>query len=203
MRILQLMVLFLLLQLPLAASEDADRAELAAWVPQGSQILSIRVARPWAIVAYQVAGLEGGQTHLLRREKERWQHAFGGGGALGVKEIFAYGVPRSHWQRLLKWQIGADEVREALAQGPLWPQDSREELMPDQLQGCSPWELRLRLHELYARRGFQFKDPEMRRYFASRPWYRARRGLTEASLSTVERANSRILRRAGVELSTD
>jgi hypothetical protein len=68
------------------------------------------------------------------------------------------------------------------------------------LDGVSLANLRLMRNEIYARRGREFRDPELRELFSSHPWYSPRRDFAESDLSEAERANVALITRREARL---
>ena len=86
------------------------------------------------------------------------------------------------------------------AWGGRWPWTSQRLIQPGELAGLSPGELELMRNEIYARRGWIFRRPDLRNYFQSQPWYRPRgdnayysNRQVEAELSPIERKNIQII----------
>jgi YARHG domain len=88
----------------------------------------------------------------------------------------------------------------APSSGPgLWPWTSERLVTEYDLQGMSGRELELMRNEIYARHGWVFRRPDLRRYFEGQPWYRANNDglanrIVEAELSGVERRNVQMIR---------
>jgi len=68
------------------------------------------------------------------------------------------------------------------------------------LDPLSLGELELMRNEIYARRGWIFRRPDLRNYFQSQPWYRPKgdnayysNRQVEAELSPIERRNIQII----------
>ena len=79
-----------------------------------------------------------------------------------------------------------------------WPWTSQRLVSENDLQGLSPRDLELMRNEIYARHGWVFRRPDLRRYFESQPWYRPNNDglanrMIEAGLSGVERRNVQII----------
>ena len=83
--------------------------------------------------------------------------------------------------------------------GPgLWPWTSERLVTEYELQGMSGRDLEIMRNEIYARHGWVFRRPDLRRYFESQPWYRPNQDglanrMVEAGLSGVERRNVQII----------
>jgi hypothetical protein len=83
--------------------------------------------------------------------------------------------------------------------GPgVWPWTSQRLITGYELQGMSGQDLELMRNEIYARHGWVFRRPDLRRYFESQPWYRPNQDglanrMVEAGLSGVERRNVQII----------
>jgi tetratricopeptide (TPR) repeat protein len=88
----------------------------------------------------------------------------------------------------------------AAPRGPgLWPWTSERLITDYDLQGMSGRDLELMRNEIYARHGWVFRRPDLRRYFEGQPWYRPNHDglanrMVEAGLSGVERRNVQIIR---------
>jgi tetratricopeptide (TPR) repeat protein len=84
--------------------------------------------------------------------------------------------------------------------GPgVWPWTSERLITDYDLQGMSGRDLELMRNEIYARHGWVFRRPDLRRYFEGQPWYRPNQDglanrMVEAGLSSVERKNVQIIR---------
>ena len=81
----------------------------------------------------------------------------------------------------------ADLLRQA--EDGLHQQLSSRPVAPALLQGLSADDARKLRNEVYARHGMVFRDPWLRGYFQSQPWYRPDPHFRESSLTPVERAN--------------
>ena len=86
------------------------------------------------------------------------------------------------------------------AWGGRWPWTSSRPIRPADLDPLSPGELELMRNEIYARRGWIFRRPDLRDYFQSQSWYRPRgdnayysNRQVEAELSPIERRNLQII----------
>lgn len=82
------------------------------------------------------------------------------------------------------------------AWGGRWPWTSSRPIQPADLDPLSLGELELMRNEIYARRGWIFRRPDLRNYFQSQSWYRPRgdnayysNRQVEAELSPIERRN--------------
>lgn len=80
----------------------------------------------------------------------------------------------------------------------VWPWTSERLITDHDLQGMSGRDLELMRNEIYARHGWVFRRPDLRRYFESQPWYRPNNDglanrVVEAELSGVERRNVQII----------
>lgn len=112
---------------------------------------------------------------------------------MSAPEIFAYGVPQHLWAKLLKFQPTPQETQQALSSGPMWDQDTREQLLPQELEGLSSWELTLRRNHLFARHGRVFQDKELASYFSQRRWYKPNPAFKFSDLSPIESANAKTM----------
>jgi hypothetical protein len=86
------------------------------------------------------------------------------------------------------------------AWGGRWPWTSQRLIRPEELMSLSVGELELMRNEIYARHGWIFRRPDLRNYFESQPWYRARSDnayysnrQVEAELTPIERRNLQII----------
>jgi tetratricopeptide (TPR) repeat protein len=115
-----------------------------------------------------------------------------------------------------KYQAYIDKINEQLPPSPaapvtpppvasppsgpgVWPWTSERLITGDDLQGMSGRDLELMRNEIYARHGWVFRRPDLRRYFEGQPWYRPNKDglanrMVEAELSGVERRNIQIIR---------
>lgn len=82
------------------------------------------------------------------------------------------------------------------AWGGRWPWTSQRLIQPGELAGLSPGELELMRNEIYARRGWIFRRPDLRNYFQSQSWYRPMgdnayysNRQVEAELTPIEKRN--------------
>lgn len=183
----------ILILLVTAAFAD-DQSDISKRVPSGHRLLNVRVARPWALLSYQpISPTYGGCTELLHLRQAGWVAVTGGGGAMSAPEIFAFGVPQNLWAKLLKFQPTPQETEQALSSGPMWDQDTRELLFPQELEGLSSWELTLRRNHLFARHGWVFQDKELASYFSQRRWYKPNPAFRLNALSPIELANAKTI----------
>jgi hypothetical protein len=80
-----------------------------------------------------------------------------------------------------------------------YPQSSTRRLIRADIRGQSKWTLSLMRNEIYARHGYIFSDPNLKRYFENQSWYSGK--TTDATkvyyrrLSQIERDNVKFLRR--------
>ncbi len=80
-----------------------------------------------------------------------------------------------------------------------YPQTSTRRLRRADIRGKSKRALRLMRNEIYARHGYIFSDPNLKRYFGNQPWYSG--NTTDATkvyyrrLSQIERDNVKLIRR--------
>jgi TPR repeat protein len=70
-----------------------------------------------------------------------------------------------------------------------YPQASTRTLDLTDLEGLSPWELRVMRNEIFARKGFIFNKGKLATYFRSQPWYTPSSNDVAEQLSETERAN--------------
>lgn len=78
-----------------------------------------------------------------------------------------------------------------------FPEASMRLLTDGDLDRKSPLELRVMRNEIYARHGYIFTTPEMRRYFARQQWYRPRYDDVSKLLSELEIQNAQKIKSAG------
>jgi len=69
----------------------------------------------------------------------------------------------------------------------IFPDSDRRLLTPDDVASLSKSDLRIARNEIYARRGWDFKTPEMEAYFETFDWYEPKLGKVE--LSHIEQKN--------------
>jgi hypothetical protein len=63
--------------------------------------------------------------------------------------------------------------------------------------------LTLRRHEIAARHGARFADPDIQRYFNGQPWYRTRADYASSMLNDTERTNQQVLRDLEIAIIED
>jgi hypothetical protein len=73
---------------------------------------------------------------------------------------------------------------------------SQRTLTAEQLEGLPLEELKLIRALVFGRHGRIFKDPEMKRYLESRPWFKPNPGFQNSLLNQTERANLDLIREA-------
>lgn len=181
-----------------SAAETQDRQSILSTLPSQYRVHNLRISRPWALLCTYDKNSPSAPalTHLLHRGRStKWSSVVAGGGAMWVSEVFSYGVPIKQVGSLLKQQPTAQEIEQALSQGPRWPQDSRDYLMDNDLEGISAWELHLRLHETLARHGKPFPEAELKEYFGQRRWYKADPHYTDSRLNDFEKQNLGVMDR--------
>jgi hypothetical protein len=76
-----------------------------------------------------------------------------------------------------------------------FPEGSTRLLTNADLYGKSSWDLRIMRNEIFARHGYIFKRPGLRRYFSSQPWYTPRYADVSGFLSITEKQNVEFLKR--------
>lgn len=76
---------------------------------------------------------------------------------------------------------------------PRFPYLSTAHLTAETLEDFSTEELVLARNELYARRGYRFKNAELAAHFAAQRWYQPDPAHDEQSLTPLERENIRLL----------
>lgn len=62
-------------------------------------------------------------------------------------------------------------------------------LKPEQLKGCSIWDLMIARNGIYARHGRPFSHRMLRSYFHSWPWYQPDAAYSDARLIPIESRN--------------
>ncbi len=68
-------------------------------------------------------------------------------------------------------------------------------LTDDFFEFMDPFEIRNLRNEIYARHGYIFKTPDMKRYFAAQPWYRPRFDNVDNQLTDLEKFNLLLIRK--------
>lgn len=76
-----------------------------------------------------------------------------------------------------------------------YPEGSARLLTVNDIAGKSAWELNIMRNEIYARHGYIFKDPELRRYFESQSWYRPINQDVTYMISGIEKENAAFIKR--------
>ena len=196
-------LLLIALLLNCAVARADDRQAILSALGARSHLLSLRISRPWARLSFYTSwpSTVGPITLLLYRCGGHWLRFYGGGGYLSVGSMWRLGVPRARWVALMGRAIEpADQSStkpgddEALTRGPLWPETSRRPVDLDRIgDSLEAWELVLMRNEIFARHGRPFRDPMLREYFSSRPWYHADPRFTDSRLSALEMHNARAI----------
>lgn len=183
-----LLFILLLLLLPAHAQDEALAAAIKKALP-GYQVSALKVSGNWALCTWSLT--EAGGTALFHRYGNKWELAQSGGGAIGRAELAVLGVPPADRNRLVT-DFGPDEDDRVLdvLKKPQWTWLTREKTLTEQdLEYLTAWELTLMRNEVFALHGRSFSDPELKRYFQERPWYKARANYNDSDLSRLERAN--------------
>lgn len=76
---------------------------------------------------------------------------------------------------------------------PRYPSLSSAKLVPTLLDDLTVEDLVIARNEIYARRGYSFKNPELAAHFAKQGWYKPDPQYDEKSLTELERENVRLL----------
>lgn len=84
----------------------------------------------------------------------------------------------------------------------LFENSDQRKLNSEDIMGYDELMLRVGLNEIYARRGYAFKDAYWQQYFESQSWYKADENFSEADFSDIEKANIAFLKDHKTELST-
>lgn len=71
----------------------------------------------------------------------------------------------------------------------LYPEGSLRLLMKRDLSGKNCFALKIMRNEIFARRGYIFKTPDMTAYFSAQPWYKPRYRDVTSMLTATETAN--------------
>lgn len=54
----------------------------------------------------------------------------------------------------------------------------------------TPWGMKVMLNEIYARQGYIFKDPELKKHFAEEKWYKGKQSnFNKIKISNTEKQN--------------
>jgi hypothetical protein len=75
-----------------------------------------------------------------------------------------------------------------------YPEASTRLLNSSDVAGKSSWELKIMKNEIYARRGYIFKTPELKSYFESQPWYKPLYDDVTDLISNIERENAAFIK---------
>ena len=170
----------------LAAGLAQPASEIRKALPATYSLQSFKSSGPYVLATVGYTAGDGEGMVLLRKLEGRWRELAGGGGAMSTHEMFLYGVPRQHWQSLVSSQAPPEDAAE-----PGWPETAQRKLsVSEDLAYRSAWELTLMRNEIFARHGREFKDPLLREYFASRPWYYPNPGFDPNSLTPLEKQNA-------------
>ncbi|OQY50490.1 MAG: hypothetical protein B6247_21430 [Candidatus Parabeggiatoa sp. nov. 2] len=108
-------------------------------------------------------------------------------------------LPKSEAKWLGRQQHAWLKMRDACSDNSKYPQTSTRRLRRADIRGKSKRALRLMRNEIYARHGYIFSDPNLKRYFGNQPWYSG--NTTDATkvyyrrLSQIERDNVKLIRR--------
>ena len=121
-----------------------------------------------------------------------------GVGALSVFELLKAGLPRADMQVVLGRPLKPEEVQLLKTVKPFsaWLRTFR---LPSPSHGSQdglstdPWSLMLLRNEVFARHGRIFQDPELRRIFSERAWYKPDPAYEESRLNEIEAHNVRVL----------
>jgi hypothetical protein len=173
------------------ARADDRQQILEGYIGSPRQVDSLKVADGWGLVSWSLN--DGGGMDIHHKLDGRWIYIAGGGGAVGPRELFRYGVPRGTIPKLLTYRVSEAEMSEAVAsfRAPEWAWLTAERRLTDEdLDGYGAWELMLMRNEIYASHGRRFQDPELNAYFKSRPWYRVNPDFHDGLLTPLERANA-------------
>jgi hypothetical protein len=58
------------------------------------------------------------------------------------------------------------------------------------MEHLTPWGMNVMLNEIYARHGYIFKDPELKKHFAEESWYKGKQAnLSKIKLTEIEKEN--------------
>lgn len=71
----------------------------------------------------------------------------------------------------------------------IYPEGSLRLLDYTDLEGLTPWDLKVMRNEIYARHGYIFKTKDMINYFAAQVWYRPRLAQVDNLMSATEKKN--------------
>lgn len=194
LRLLSGIVAILIVGTITSAVRADDREDLRRLLSRpGDVIDSIQVAQGWAVVSSH--SRDSGGYAILRKLGGRWQSIHGSGGAVSAEHLYLLGVPRSAFAALMGRKPSAEELQrvEEEARAPHWDRLSTSDCTAGELQGETWWVLTIMRNELYAKHGRPFKDPLLRSYFESRPWYRVNPAYHDGLLTARERRNVQII----------
>jgi hypothetical protein len=201
-KVFALLIMFLF-ALTVSAFAD-DRAEIekaAAKETNGFTIKNIRFLGGWALThqvprdSQKYEGNEGDIHKVLHKVEQKWYVMMTERGiSLTPEELFFVGVPEKLWSKLLGREIPESVVKKAKTAEPPWSKIiSKKKLSENDLRGRGFWELTIMKNEIYARHGRFFKEPELRRYFESRPWYKVNPKYDNSMLTEIENYNIRFI----------
>ena len=84
----------------------------------------------------------------------------------------------------------------------LFENSDQIKLSLEDIRGYDELMLRVGINEIYARKGYAFKDAYWKQYFESQSWYKIDEKFSEADFSDIEKANIAFLKGHSPELST-
>lgn len=64
-----------------------------------------------------------------------------------------------------------------------------EKYSQKELEGLDSAELRIKRNEIFAQYGYKFKSAELKKYFSSKPWYKAKYDNVDSLLTDLDRSN--------------
>ena len=76
-----------------------------------------------------------------------------------------------------------------------YPQSSTKKLTENDVENIRPVNLRIMRNEIYARHGYTFQFPEMRKYFDEQGWYMAVSQDVSDNLTPIEKKNAELIKR--------
>lgn len=71
-----------------------------------------------------------------------------------------------------------------------YPEASERLLTDKDMEHMTPWGMKVMQNEIYARQGYIFKDPELRKHFAGEKWYKGKQSnINKIKLTPTEKQN--------------
>jgi len=90
---------------------------------------------------------------------------------------------------IMKAQKHAPRPISVTVQPGIYPEGSTRLLRFSDVEGLTPWDLKIMRNEIFARHGYIFKTKEMIDYFSQQRWYRPLYSDVSSLLSATEKKN--------------